>query len=58
MPQITASTKKYGTPSKPRPMAEVTPMIRPSSNWPLSHALTFIATRSATSVTRAAVCRP
>ena len=49
MPAITASTKKYGTPMKKKPIADIVPMIKPSSIWPPSQALIFTATSSLTS---------
>ena len=41
MPAISASTKKYGTPISPRPIAVVAPITKPRKIWPPSHALTF-----------------
>ena len=51
MPAINASTKKYGTPISPRPIAVVAPITKPRKICPPSHALTFTVTSSLTSAT-------
>ena len=49
MPEINASTKKYGTPISARPIAVVTPMMKPSNSCPPSHALTLLVTSALSS---------